>query len=122
MEAISLSVHPNDTQPYIELNHEPKNLNQTSYQVVAHIYVGREGDPYPTHTHELHIILDFCVVDALPVLVNLFYLITLFDTYAHKKNNTTTPDMQCTKMQNKHELLIMVQSVLYLNKQQSSEN
>ena len=24
MEALSLSMHPNDTHPYIELNHEPK--------------------------------------------------------------------------------------------------
>ena len=46
MEAISLSVHPNDTHPYIELNHEPKNLNPTSYQVVAHFYVGGRG-PLP---------------------------------------------------------------------------
>ena len=27
MEAISLSVHPNNTHPYIKQNYEPKNLN-----------------------------------------------------------------------------------------------
>ena len=46
-EAIGLSVHPNDTHPYIELNHEPKNLNPTSYQVVAHLYVGEGRGPLP---------------------------------------------------------------------------
>ena len=46
-EAISLSVHPNNTHPYIELNHEPKNLNPTSYQVVAHFYVGEGRGPLP---------------------------------------------------------------------------
>ena len=30
-EAIGLSVHPNDTHPYIKQNHEPKNLNPNSY-------------------------------------------------------------------------------------------
>ena len=75
---------------------------------------GREGDPYPTHTHELHIVFKFCVIDALIVLVNLFnYLFTLFDAHAHKTNNTTVLIMKCTKMQNKHELLTMVHSVLY---------
>ena len=54
---------------------------------------GREGDPYPTHTHELHI--KFCVIDVLPVFVNLL-LFTLFDAHAHKTNNTTTPVTQCT--------------------------
>ena len=73
---------------------------------------GREGDPYPTHTYEL-CTFKFCVVDALLVLVNLFYLFTLFDTHAHKTNNTTAPDTRCTKMQNKHEPLTTVQSELY---------
>ena len=39
-EAIGLSVHPNNTYPYTELNHEPKILNPTSYQVVTHFYMG----------------------------------------------------------------------------------
>ena len=46
-EAIGLSVHPNDTHPYIELNHKPKNLNPISYQVVAHFYVGEGRGPLP---------------------------------------------------------------------------
>ena len=51
---------------------------------------GREGDPYPTRTHELQIVFKFCVIDALPVPVNLFNnLFTLFDAHAHKTNNTT---------------------------------
>ena len=48
---LASSVHPNDTHPYIKLNHEPKNLNPNSYQVVAHFIWGREGDPYPTRTY-----------------------------------------------------------------------
>ena len=114
MEAISLSMHPNDTQPYIELNHEPKNLNPTSYQEVAHFYMGEGRGPLPNLHSRVMYCFRFCVVDALPVLVKLFYLFTLFDAHAHKTNNTTVPDVQCAKMQNKHELLTMVHSVLYL--------
>ena len=47
---------------------------------------GREGDPYPTHTHELHIVLDF-VIDELSWLVNVFYLFTLFDAHAYKNKH-----------------------------------
>ena len=47
-EAIGLSVCPNNTHPYIKLNHEPKNLNPNSYQVVAHFYVGEGRGPLPT--------------------------------------------------------------------------
>ena len=52
-ETISLSVHPNDTHPYIEQNHEPKNLNPNSYQVVAHFYVGEGRGPLPN----LHLVM-----------------------------------------------------------------
>ena len=49
-EAIGLSMHPNDTHPYIEQNHEPKNLNPNSYQVVAHFYAGKGTPTQPTPT------------------------------------------------------------------------
>ena len=42
-----IKVSPNDTHPYIELNHEPKNLNPTSYQVVAHFYMWEGRGPLP---------------------------------------------------------------------------
>ena len=47
MEAIIISMCPNNTHPYIELNHEPKNLNPTSNQVVEHFYVGEGRGPLP---------------------------------------------------------------------------
>ena len=124
MGAIGLSMCPNNTHPYIELNHEPKNLNPTSYQVVAHIYPGEGRGPLPNLHSRVTYCFRLCVVDALLVLVNLFYLFTLFDAHAHKTNNTTVLDTQCTKIQNKHELLIMVQSVFYskTNKQQEIES
>ena len=53
METISLSMHPNDTHPYIEQNHEPKNLNLNSYQVVAHFYVGEGRGPL----HKPHLLV-----------------------------------------------------------------
>ena len=75
---------------------------------------GREGDPYPTHTHELHIVLNFVLLMHITCTCKFVqYLFTLFDTHAHKTNNTTVPVTWCTKMQNKHELLTMVHSVLY---------
>ena len=46
-ETISLSMHPNDTHPYFKQNHEPKNLNPNSYQVVAHFYMGEGRGPLP---------------------------------------------------------------------------
>ena len=83
METVSLSVHPNDTHLYFEQNHEPKNLNPMSYQVVAHFYAGREGVPYPTLTSCVFgnlLIYTFCVVDALSLLVNSFYLLSTSHT------------------------------------------
>ena len=58
-EAISFSVFPNNTHPYIKQNHEPKNLNPNSYQVVAHFYTG-EGRGTPTQsTHTSYVPLSF---------------------------------------------------------------
>ena len=85
------------------------NLNPTSYQEVAHFYVGEGRGPLPNP----HSLVTYCVIDMLLVLVNLFDLFTLFDAHAHKTNNTTMLVMRCAKMQNKHELLRTVHSVLY---------
>ena len=100
MEALSLSVHPNYTHPYIELNHE---LNHEHNQLLGgSTLLHGGGDPYPTHTQHLQI-FKFCVIDALPV--HLFNnLVTLFDANAHKINNTTALVVWWTKMQNKHQL------------------
>ena len=43
-EAIGLSMHPN-RYPSIHETNKPKNLNPTSYQVVAYFTLGEEGSP-----------------------------------------------------------------------------
>ena len=76
MEAISLSMHPNNTHLYIKLNHEPKNLNPTSYQEVAHFYAREGRGPLPNLHSLVTYCFKFCVIDVLLSLVNLFYLFT----------------------------------------------
>ena len=46
MEVLGLSMHPNDTHPFIEQNYKPKQLPG-----LAHFYVGEDPTlpyPYPT--------------------------------------------------------------------------
>ena len=57
-----LSVCPNDTHLYIELNHEPKNLNPTGYQVVAHFYMGEGRGPLPNPHLCVMLLLNFVLL------------------------------------------------------------
>ena len=50
-EALGLSMHPNNTHPYIELNHEP-NHEHNQLPGGSTLLQGREGDPYPTRTQQ----------------------------------------------------------------------
>ena len=79
MVALGLSMHPNDTHP-------------TSYQEVAHFHMGEGRGPLPNLHPTIYELFKFCVIDVLPVPVNLLNnLFTLFDAKAHKTNNTTVP-------------------------------
>ena len=69
-EAISLSMHSNDTHPYIKLNHEPKNFNPNSYQVVAHFYVEEGRGPLPN----LHLLVMCYVPLSFVLLMHYLYL------------------------------------------------
>ena len=90
-------------------------MNLTSYWEVAHLYVGEGRGPLPNPYPTIYELFKFCVIDALPVPVNLFNnLFTSFDANNHKTNNRTVPVVQCTKVQNKHELLTPVHSVISL--------
>ena len=65
------------------------NLNPASYWEVAHFYMwGGKGTPTQPHTQWfMNFLFKFCVIDTLPVPVNLFNnLFTLFDANAHKTN------------------------------------
>ena len=53
MEALSLSVCPNDTHPYIELNHEPDHKH--NQLLGGNTLLCGGGDPYTTDTQQLHI-------------------------------------------------------------------
>ena len=65
-------------------------MNPTSYWEVAHFYMGEGRGPLPNLHPMIYELFKFCVIDALPVPVNLFNnLFTSFDTNAHKTNNTT---------------------------------
>ena len=50
-EALSLSRHPNDTNPYIKLNHEPNHEHNQLPGGSTLLHSG--GDPYPTRTQHL---------------------------------------------------------------------
>ena len=89
-------------------------MNPTSYREVVHFYVGEGRGPLPNPHPTIYELFKFCVIDVLPVHVNLFNnLFTSFDTNAHKTNYTTALVVWCTKMQNKHKVVTMVHSVLY---------
>ena len=60
------------------------NLNPTSYQEVAYFYAGEGRGPQPNPHSRVSYCFKFCVIDTLPMFVNLLYLFTLFDTHAHK--------------------------------------
>ena len=98
-EALGCSMHPNNTHPYIELNHEPNHeYNQLPGGSIVLSGGGRGTLPNPHPT--IWELFKFCAIDTLPV--HLFNnLVTSFDTNPHKINNTTTLVAWCTKMQNK---------------------
>ena len=102
MKALSLSLCPNDTHPYIKLNHE---LNHEHNQLPeGSTLLCGGGDLYPIHTQHLRI-LKFCVIDAL--LVHLFdNLVTSFDASTHKINNTTAPVMQWIKCKTNYQQMV----------------
>ena len=87
MEALSLTVHPNDTHPYIKLNHEPHH--EHNQLPGGSTLLCREGKGSIPNLHPMiYELFKFCVTYALPVHLfnNLF---TSFDANAHKINNTT---------------------------------
>ena len=92
-EAIGLSMCPNDTHPYIEQNHEPKNLNPNSYQVVTHFYAGEGREPLPIlHLLVSYVPLSFVLCyDALPLLVNSFHLFSNYLHLMHMLTKQTSP-------------------------------
>ena len=77
-------------------------MNTASYQEVAHFYMWEGRGPLPNPHPMIYEWFKFCVIDMLPVPVNLFNnLFTSFDANTHKTSNTTVPVAWCTKMQNK---------------------
>ena len=85
-EVLGLSMHPNDTHPFIKLNHEPNQLPGGSTLLC------RGEDPYPTHTSPcLMILLQIFVLltHYLYICLTIVSLVTSFDASAHKIKNPT---------------------------------
>ena len=90
-------------------------MNTTSYQEVAHFYMGEGRGPLPNLHPTNYDLFKFCVIDALPVPVNLFNNLIYLIWHQHSQNKQHTPcqlhsALKCKTNMNYQQ---MVHSVLY---------